>query len=252
MNLQFIRNATLIIDYAGTRFLIDPMLAPKGTYPPFTPSKRDDIKNPIVDLPESVDAILEGIDAVILTHLHLDHFDDKAKEVLPKSINLYVQNEADAGEVQKAGFTNVHVLNNEQFNGIQLIKTKGKHGRGEILKRTGTVSGIAFKHENEKTLYVAGDTVWNEEVEEEILTHHPDIIVVNAGDNQFLEGGSIVMGKEDVLQTASAAPEATIISTHMEAVNHGTLSREELKNTATEKGLQSRILVPEDGESYTF
>ena len=77
------------------------MLAPKGTYPPFTPSKRDDIKNPIVDLPESVDAILEGIDAVILTHLHLDHFDDKAKEVLPKSINLYVQNEADAGEVQK-------------------------------------------------------------------------------------------------------------------------------------------------------
>ena len=55
----------------------------------------------------------------------------------------------------------MHMLNNEQFNGIQLIKTKGKHGRGEILKRTGTVSGIAFKHENEKTLYVAGDTVWN-------------------------------------------------------------------------------------------
>ncbi|MGX1262955.1 L-ascorbate metabolism protein UlaG (beta-lactamase superfamily) [Rossellomorea marisflavi] len=165
MNLQLIRNATLTLDYAGTRFLIDPMLAPKGTYPPFTPSKRDDIMNPIVDLPESVDAILDGIDAVILTHLHLDHFDDTAKEVLPKSINLYVQNKADAGEVKKAGFTNVHVLNHEQFNGIELTKTKGKHGRGEILKRTGTVSGIVFKHENEKTLYVAGDTVWNEEVE---------------------------------------------------------------------------------------
>jgi hypothetical protein len=38
----------------------------------------------------------------------------------------------------------------------------------------------------------------------------------------------------------------------MEAVNHWTLSREELKIFSNEKGFSSNILVPEDGESYKF
>ena len=40
--------------------------------------------NPLVDLPMPVEDIINGIDAVIVTHLHLDHWDDIAKEVLPK------------------------------------------------------------------------------------------------------------------------------------------------------------------------
>jgi len=35
MKLKQIRNATIIITYANKRFLIDPLLAAKGTYPPF-------------------------------------------------------------------------------------------------------------------------------------------------------------------------------------------------------------------------
>ena len=34
MKITQIRNATLIIEYAGKRFLIDPMLGPKGSFPP--------------------------------------------------------------------------------------------------------------------------------------------------------------------------------------------------------------------------
>ena len=33
MKITQVRNATLLIHYAGTRFLIDPMLAPSGSYP---------------------------------------------------------------------------------------------------------------------------------------------------------------------------------------------------------------------------
>ncbi len=35
MNITQIRNATLLITYAGKRLLIDPMLAPKDAYPGF-------------------------------------------------------------------------------------------------------------------------------------------------------------------------------------------------------------------------
>lgn len=253
MNIHQIRNATIVVEYAGKKFLIDPMLAAKGTFPPFPNSPRQDQNNPLIDLPTSIDNIIKGIDAVIVTHLHDDHWDEVAKEVLPKDIKLFSQNEEDAAVIRNAGFQNVEVLQeNTVFEGIQLVKTKGEHGRGEILKIAGLVCGVVFKHESEKTLYVAGDTVWYDAVQEVIETHEPEIIVVNAGDNQFYEGGSLVMGKEDVYEVYKSAPDAKIITVHMEAVNHWGLSRQELRNFLNEKGIASNVLVPEDGESYEF
>jgi L-ascorbate metabolism protein UlaG (beta-lactamase superfamily) len=253
MNIQQIRNATLVVQYAGKKFLIDPFLAEKGTYPPFPNSIRQDQNNPLTELPVSIDEIIHNVDAVIVTHLHLDHFDDAAKKALPKAIKMFVQNEEDAAEVKNAGFINVEVLQeNTVFEDIQLIKTKGEHGRGEILKLAGLVCGVIFKHHSEKTLYAAGDTVWYDAVQKVIETHNPEVIVVNGGDNQFLEGGSLVMGKEDIYEVSKAAPDAKIISVHMEAVNHWTLSKEELNNYSKDKGFSDQLLVPEDGESCSF
>lgn len=253
MNIQLIRNATLIVEYAGKKFLVDPMLADKGTIPPFPNAPRQDQNNPLIDLPTSIDNIINGVDAVIVTHLHYDHWDEAAINALPKDIKLFSQNEEDATEIRNAGFQNVEVLTEDTvFEGIRLIKTKGEHGRGEILKMAGLVCGVVFKHTNEKTLYLAGDTVWYGAVQDVIETHKPEIIVVNAGDNQFLVGDSLVMGKEDVYEVYKAAPNAKIITVHMESVNHWTLSREELKNYINEKGMSSNVLVPNDGESNTF
>lgn len=253
MNIQLIRNATIVVEYVGKKFLIDPMFANKGAYPPFPNSPRQNENNPLVGLPTSIDSIMNDIDAVIVTHLHYDHWDEAAKKALPKDIKLFAQNDADATEIQNAGFKNVEVLQEDTvFEGIQLIKTKGEHGRGEILKVAGQVCGVVFKHFNEKTLYVAGDTVWYDAVQEVIHSHKPEIIVVNAGDNQFFEGGSLVMGKEDVFEVYNAAPNAKIIAVHMEAVNHWSLSREELKNFTNEKGIASNVLIPTDGKSYSF
>ncbi|MFC7686667.1 MBL fold metallo-hydrolase [Ureibacillus sp. GCM10028918] len=253
MNIHQIRNVTIVLEYAGKKFLIDPMLAKKGTYPPFPNSPRQDQNNPLVNLPTSINNIINGIDAVIVTHLHYDHWDEAAIKALPKDIKLFSQNEDDATEIRNAGFQNVEVLQEDTvFEGIQLIKTKGEHGRGEILKLAGLVCGVVFKHSEEKTLYVAGDTVWYNAVQEVINTHKPEIIVVNAGDNQFFEGGSLVMNKDDVYEVYKSAPNAKIITVHMEAVNHWALSREELKSFINEKGIEANVLVPNDGESYSF
>ncbi|KKK39104.1 hypothetical protein WQ57_04800 [Mesobacillus campisalis] len=253
MNIHHIRNATIVVEYAGKRFLIDPMLAEKGTYPPFPNSPRQDQYNPLFSLPTSIDKIIQDIDAVIVTHLHYDHWDEAAMEALPKNIKLFAQNAEDAAQIRNSGFKNVEVLQEDTvFEGIQLMKTKGEHGKGEILKLAGQVCGVVFKHSDEKTLYVAGDTVWYDAVQDVIATQQPEIIVVNAGDNQFFEGGSLVMGKEDVYEVYKAAPQAKIITVHMEAVNHWALSREELKSFINEKDMEAHILVPDDGESYTF
>jgi hypothetical protein len=60
------------------------------------------------------------------------------------------------------------------------------------------------------------------------------------------------MGKEDIYEVYKAAPAATIIASHMEAVNHATLTRKALGEFLRAKEMTQRVLVPDDGESYTF
>jgi hypothetical protein len=60
------------------------------------------------------------------------------------------------------------------------------------------------------------------------------------------------MDKKDIYEVHKAAPKATIIASHMEAVNHAMLSRKELREFLSEKNMSQRVLVPEDGEAYSF
>lgn len=257
MKFQQVRNATIILDYAGTRFLIDPMLSPKGTFPAFPGTPNDHMFNPTVDLPIPIDDIL-SVDAVIVTHDHLDHWDELAKQVIPKDKPLFVQNERDQATIQTSGFTDVRLLGaNTEFKGIVLIKTAGQHGSDQVMatpigKLLGEVCGVLFKHPQEKTVYLAGDTLWNAHVQDSLVQHLPDVAILNAGDAQVVGFGSIIMGKQDVYEVHKAAPQTTLVATHMESVNHAMLTRSELRAFSAEKGMTHRLLVPEDGEVFTL
>ncbi len=258
VKVQQIRNATLKVDYAGTTFLIDPMLAKKGAYPGFEGTYNSHLRNPLVELPLPVADVMTA-DAIIVTHTHPDHWDEAAKQSLPKTIPIFAQNDEDADSIRKDGFTDVRVLSeNTVFKGTRLSKTGGQHGNDKMMadhgKLLGTVSGVVFQRPGHKTVYVAGDTVWNRQVEDAIKQHQPDVIILNTGYARLLGyDGSIIMGKEDLHRAYQLASQAKVIGSHMEAVNHGMQSRKELRDYIAEKGMnQQRVLVPADGESYSF
>lgn len=254
MKIQQIRNATIIVDYAGTRFLIDPMLSPKATFPAFPGTVNSHLNNPLVDLPLPA-ADIVNVDAVIVTHDHLDHWDEPAKQLIAKDKPLFVQNEQDAEKVRADGFTNVRVLGEStMFRDVTLTKTEGLHGSEDIMSSPvgellGEVCGVVFRHPAEKTVYLAGDTIWNAHVQHSLDKHNPEVVILNAGDAQVEGMGSIIMGKQDVYKVHQAAPGSTLIATHMEAVNHAVLTRDELRRFAQEKGMAEKLLVPEDGET---
>lgn len=257
VKFQQIRNATIKVEYAGTTFLVDPMLARKGAYPGFEGTYNSHLKNPLVELPFPPQEVIKA-DAVILTHLHLDHWDDAAKQLLPKKMPIFAQNEEDAASIRKDGFTDVRVLTDDTvFNGTRLSRTGGQHGSDKVVAEIallGKVSGVVFQRPGYKTLYVAGDTVWNRHVEQALSKYQPDVIVLNTGYARILGyEGSIIMGKEDLHRAYQAAPRATVIGSHMESVNHGMQSRQDLREYIAEKGMdRQRVLVPADGESYSF
>lgn len=256
MKFTQIRNATLVIDYAGKKFLVDPVLAEKGAYPGFEGTPNSHLFNPLVDLPVPVNDLLD-VDAVIVTHTHSDHWDEAAKNLIPKDMLTFTQNEKDAADLKASGFRNVRVLTeNTAFDGITLTKTSGQHGTDEAMRvlgdSLGEVCGVVFRHPGEKTFYIAGDTVWNGHVEGSLKTYAPDIVVLNSGEALCDGLGAIIMGKQDLHEVYRAAPNATIIASHMEAVNHAVLSRKDLREFLDDHRIMDRVLVPEDGESYTF
>ena len=254
MKIQQIRNATLIVEYAGKKILIDPMLSSKGTLPAFIPAKNWTFKkNPLNDLPFPKEEIIKDVDFVFVSHLHPDHWDKEAVRILPIGIKIFVQDYTDKLKIEKSGFSNVEVLGEHSlFGEIRLSRTKAQHGKGYILKIAGCVCGLVLQHPTEKTLYIAADTVWYEGVQEALDKHQPEIIVLNGGDNQFAFGGQVIMNKNDINEVHKAIPNATIVVSHMEGVNHNTLTRKELKEFLSEKRITDKVNVPEDGQSYTF
>jgi L-ascorbate metabolism protein UlaG (beta-lactamase superfamily) len=260
LDLQQVRNATVKITYGETTFLIDPMLAKKDAYPGFENTYRSNLRNPLVDLTESPEKVIAGIDAVIVTHTHLDHWDDAAQKALPKDIPLFAQHEEDARLIRSQGFKNVRVLTDEaEFGGVKITKTGGQHGTDEmyavpaLAKPLGEAMGVVFQAPGYKTLYLAGDTIWRKEVDQAINQYRPEVIVLNAGKAKMSGfDGSIIMGEEDVLRASKAAKNAQIVAVHMDAINHMSLTREELRAYVKKQGIEGRVDIPEDGASLEF
>ena len=258
-HIQEIRNATIKVTYADTTFLIDPMFATKGFYEGFPNSHRSYLRNPLVDLPIKPETVLEGVDAVIVTHTHLDHWDDAAQVTIPKNMPLFVQNKADQKTIQAQGFKDVRVLTVTTFQGVKLTKTGGQHGTDEMYRNAelkaglGEAMGMVFEAAGHETVYVAGDTIWRPEVDQAIQTFKPDVIVLNTG-NALMDGykESIIMGKEDTYHATQKAPNAKIVAVHMDAINHMSVTRAQLAEYVEDKGIQNKVLIPIDGETLSF
>ncbi|NRP19425.1 hypothetical protein LPJGGPFB_02681 [Ensifer adhaerens] len=244
MKLQLIRNATLKLDYAGRTVLIDPYFAPKHSLPSF--ANRSE--NPVVELPVSIDEILDGVELVIVSHLHSDHFDDVAKACLAKDLPIFCQPD-DEGEIRAAGFTAVTPLaDRATWQGLTLTRREGSHGLGPVVELMGSVMGFTLEAEGEPSIYWAGDTVLYPPVSDVIAGTRPDIIITHSCGARW-DGDLIVMDADETVSVCAASADAVVVATHMEALDHATISRQDLREAAEARGISAtKLRIPRDGE----
>jgi L-ascorbate metabolism protein UlaG (beta-lactamase superfamily) len=249
MELRLIRNATMRLHYDGRLIVTDPYLAAKHSLRSFAGISP----NPLVDLPCRPEEAIAGAELVIISHLHTDHFDESAQALLPHDTPILCQ-PGDEGVIKSQGFRNVTPLEGSMvWQGIDITRTAGRHGSGELAEQMGMVSGFVLRAEGEPAVYWVGDSVWYDEVARVIETQEPDIIITHSSGAKFGHSEPIVMDGEQTVAVCLAAPKTTVIAIHMESLDHGTVTREELRVLAESSGISdSRLLIPSDGETLTF
>jgi len=256
MKITQIRNATIVIHTGEKVILVDPMLAPKGAIPSLKYATTNRRKNPLVDLPEESDAILDKVTHCLITHCQKGHFDhlDKAgtKWLRSKNIPVYCS-EQDAEFIQKKGL-DVHILqagvDNQFLTGsINLIPCI--HGKGLIGKFMAHGYGFVLQLPDEPSLYITGDTVLTNDVQQCIQSKQPDWIVLPAGGARFDLGGDIIMGKEDAIKVSELA-RGKVIANHLESLDHCPVTRQELREEIVLRQWQEKLYVPNDGEQLTL
>ena len=239
MRLTAVRNATLLLEIGGLRLLVEPALDDAEARPPIegTANPR---RNPLVPLPIPAEDLVRGLDAALVTHLHRDHLDATGEHLLPRDIPVFCQR-GDEEHLRAIGLDARPVDRELAWYGLTIARTGGRHGTGELEAALGPVSGFVLRANGEPTIYVAGDTIWCDEVAGAIVEQRPDVVVVNGSGARFLEGGPIVMTADDVAEVASRVPRVVVV--HLEALNHCSETRAEVRARVP------AALVPEDGET---
>ncbi|RON09282.1 Zn-dependent hydrolase [Pseudomonas brassicacearum] len=257
MKIHQLRNATIIVELGPHRILIDPMLARKHALPPLRIfSARD--RNPLVELPGSAITALESVTHCLITHCqkgHFDHLDRAAKKWLRETRIPVICTPHDAAHLAEHDL-NVQSLptNHEQpsaFLGGQIRTVRCTHGRGLVGKMMEHGVGYLIEMPGEPSLYLTGDTLLTPAVQAFVALHNPDVSVVPAGGARFDLGGDIIMGIDEVLAFTRQSS-GTVVANHLEALSHCPVTRQSLASAARQAGIESRLLIPNDGDLLEF
>jgi L-ascorbate metabolism protein UlaG (beta-lactamase superfamily) len=180
-SLTFLGTATTLVEYGGLTVLTDPNFLHKGDVAylgkGLVSRRRTEPAMQVADLPR--------LDAVVLSHLHGDHFDRVAREGLAKDVPI-LTTPASARTLRSWGFSRAvglqtwqsYELRSAAGDVLTVTATPGRHAKGPLRALLPPVMGTVWQWTPTGaaplSMYVTGDTLVVDDLRE-IPRRHPSL-----------------------------------------------------------------------------
>ena len=240
--IKYIGGATACLEVAGLRFLTDPTFDAKDTKYDTGLYVLHKLNNPAI----TVDKIGK-IDFVLLSHdHHFDNLDNEGRKLL-SSVNKVFTTSLGAERLgaNAIGLNNWETIEVPTKDNRVLTITGTPCRHGPIDGDRGPVTGFVlnFKNETQGAVYITGDTVWYEGVEEVAKRFDVRTVVLFMGAAVVKKVGPahLTMTVDESLKLTRFFDNATIIPMHFEGWEHFTESKIEIEKKFENAGLINRL-----------
>jgi L-ascorbate metabolism protein UlaG (beta-lactamase superfamily) len=246
LSITYIGGPTVLIDVAGVRLLTDPTFDDGGgTY----------VRSPTLQKltgPAIPASALGRIDAVLLSHhQHADNLDPAGEAVLKKATRVVTTVE---GSIALGGNAfGLAPWQSAEIEGprdrtLRITATPARHGPTERA----SLAVIGFVLDAFGGIYISGDTVLYDGVQEVIERLHPRVAVLHLGSARVeIEGKlttPLTMTADEAVAFARLTPETRIVPIHYEGWAHFSEGRDVIEQAFAVAGLSERLIWLKAGE----
>ncbi|MET8868511.1 MBL fold metallo-hydrolase [Nonomuraea sp. NPDC004580] len=256
-SLQFIGNATTLIRYNGFTLLTDPNFLHRGqlAYLGYGLAARR-LTDPALRVED-----LPPLDAVVLSHMHGDHWDRVARKKLDRDTTIVTTPSA-ARALHRQGFGQAVGLSNwseYRLHGpggiVRITALPGKHAPGFAESLLPPVMGtmLEFCGQDERVqlrLHISGDTLLDRRLDA-IPRRFPDIdlALVHLGGTKLLGTLMVTMDGEQGASWVDLINPHTVVPIHYDDYTVFSSPLDDFKHHIEQAGLADRVVYLKRGET---
>jgi L-ascorbate metabolism protein UlaG (beta-lactamase superfamily) len=148
LSVTYIGHATTLLEMDGVRILTDPVLRRRVLH-----LRRS------APLALSGAAPLAGVDGILISHLHFDHFDVRTLQTFDHGVTVVVPRGGAVQLLQRRGFTDVSGVDEDtvvDIGSVQVRAVHAQHPPGGTPRLRGPALGYVLRAS--LSIYFAGDT----------------------------------------------------------------------------------------------
>ena len=243
IKIKYIGGPTALFEIGGLRFITDPTFDAANTDYKTAVYVLHKLESPTVQ-PKN----LGKIDFILLSHdHHFDNLDNLGRQFLSSVAKVYTTPMG----AERLGGNSVGVDHWQSFevptkDGRILMITGTPCQHGPVDGERGPVTGFVlnFKGENKGGVYISGDTVWFDGVEEVAKRFSIGLVVLFMGAAKVKEVGNshLTMTIDESFKVASLFENAKIVPLHFGGWQHFTETRGEIEKAYIQAGLPERLM----------
>ncbi|WEH38287.1 MBL fold metallo-hydrolase [Streptomyces sp. AM 2-1-1] len=261
VDITFIGNATLLVRYGPLTLLTDPNFLHRGerAYLGNGLSSRR-LHDPAMELSD-----LPSLDAVVLSHLHGDHWDRRARRGLRRDLPILTTPHASRRLQGLHGFSRAVGLRTWQSQTVvregrrvRVTALPGRHGPKGAHRLLPPVMGSmwefgAVESEPVQRLYVTGDTLMFPGIRE-IARRYPDVglAVLHLGGTTLPGGLLVTMNGRQGAELVRTLQPRTVLPVHYEEYGVMRSPLSDFLAEAVREGFADRVVRCERGERFTW